>query len=369
MKRFKLAGYKVIGICPDDEFSTLLSEEGFDIIHLRHLSRKGLNPINEYLLYKELKDLYKRIKPNYILHYTIKPNIYGTLAAKNINCVNISNITGLGYSFTKKGMVNKIVKALYKNALKYSNAIVFQNPQDKSIFISEDIAPKNISYICNGSGIDVKKYSSSIDLNEVDEHNENVHKFLEIADKKNSIKFLLIARLLKDKGVLEFIETANIIQQQYPQAHFFIAGNIDDGNPASLTETELQELVIKNPNITYLNYLYDTRWAIQLCDCVVLPSYREGMPRVILEAYAMGKPCIVSDAPGCKEIIENSQAGIMVKTKDVQSLVNGVETFINMPANTKLAMSLKARELAETKYSDKVIFQFYKSLIEKLDNY
>jgi glycosyltransferase involved in cell wall biosynthesis len=350
MERFRSQGFTIYCICPEDKYTQKLRDKGFQVYTVSHLNRRGTNPLKERKLYKEYLHIYDQCKLDVAMQYTIKPNIYGTMAAKKLGVQTICNVTGLGYTFINNGLVSKISKQLYRMAFKRADKIVFQNHDDAALFIEEKIADRDKVHICFGSGINIEKFNPSFNNAEVYEGEEEFH-------------FLLIARLLKDKGIFEYIESAKRIKEKFPNIVFSIAGDIDSDNPASLSKDEFKHMIKDNPDINYLGYINDTRSAICNADCLVLPSYREGLPRVILEGYAMGKPCIISDVPGCSQLVQNEETGLLVRIASSDSLTNGLERFVSMKPEQIKEMGRKARKLTEDRYSDGSVYEFYKKLL------
>ncbi|MCB9032637.1 MAG: glycosyltransferase family 4 protein [Chitinophagales bacterium] len=347
MRFLKAQGHTVYAIAPTDDYTTLIEQQGFECIAVKHLSRKGTNPINDIRLLFELKSIYKKLQLDVVLQYTIKPNIYGTLASKLSNTKAICTITGLGYTFLNKGLAASVAKKLYQVALQYAHKVVFQNTTDKELFIQLNLVDKNKTAIVNGSGIDTDffnpDYCSSIEK------------------KNNQFAFLMVARLLKDKGIYEYIAAAKFIQQKYKQAIFYLIGDIDEDNPSSITEVELNEW-INNKTISYLGYQKDIRPYYCMADVVVLPSYREGMPRVVLEALAMQIPVITTNAPGCNDAIDDT-CGIKVDVKDIESLQNAMKKMLQLDETKLMQMRISSRQRAINVYSEKIICEFYQSVL------
>ena len=352
IKALKKAGHHVIAIAPKDNYVDLLLENDIEFIALKKLARKGTNPINDLLLVNELRKIYTKNKLDVVLQYTIKPNIYGTLAASLSNTKTICTVTGLGYTFLNKNLTAKIAHQLYRFAFKKADKILFQNTDDLQTFLDFNLANKSKCDIIHGSGIDVEKFHPDFCKNI-----EN--------NKPENTRFLMIGRLLKDKGIFEYIEAAQLVKQQFPKTKFHVLGEIDTQNPSAIKKEELENW-IKNDIIIYHEHAKDTRPFICNADCVVLPSYREGMPRVILEGMAMGKPCVTSDAPGCKDSIIDGESGFLCKTADSQSLANAMQTFILLNNDAKIEVGKQARKRAEIIFSSIYINDKYLMLIQNL---
>ncbi|WP_335962808.1 glycosyltransferase family 4 protein [Acinetobacter haemolyticus] len=337
-------GYEIHIIAPDIAlFKTEQQKlEGLGYyIHEVPMQRTGTNPVADLKTLGSMYTLIKKIKPDYVLSYTIKPVIYGTLAAWLAKVPNrYALITGLGYAFqnvetqTKRSIFQKLVHGLYQQALSRSHKAFFQNPDDLKLF--QDLKLLNThtpTVVVNGSGVNVADF--------------NVLPLPLTADQKIKISFLLIARLLVDKGVREYAEAAKIIKHKYPHVEFNLVGWIDE-NPAAIQQSEL-DTWIADARLKYWGKLSDVRPAIAQSSIYVLPSYREGTPRTVLEAMAMGRPIITTDAPGCRETVIQGENGFLVEVRSVTSLVDAMQEFINKPELIE-QMGQRSREIALNKY-------------------
>lgn len=301
------------------------------------LRRKSLNPISDLYLLISIFFLIKRIKPNIVLSYTIKPVIFGSIAAYLAGVKNIySLITGLGFFFTGKlNFRNKLLRyiliRLYRLALSFSKNVIFQNPDDQKLFYDLGIINLNSdSSIVNGSGVDLLKFTpSAFPL---------------------KINFLLIARLLKSKGIKEFFYAAKEVKNLYPEATFTIGGWFDEGVD-NISKVDLEQWA-SSETINYLGPVDDVFSAISKSTIFVLPSYREGTPRTVLEAMAMGRPIITSDTAGCRETVIDGENGFLVKVKSIDKLIEAMIYFINNPDSISF-MGARSREIAEEKYNVK----------------
>lgn len=345
-------GHKVVAIAPADDYVTLLKENQIDFIALKSLSRKGTNPINDLKLLLELKKIYQQEKLDVVLQFTIKPNIYGTLAAMLTNTKAICTVTGLGYTFLNKNITTRIAHQLYKRAFSYANVVLFQNADDLNLFVEKKLVDKSKTQVVPGSGIDIDKYSPEF-CSKTNKQDDNIH-------------FLMIARLLKDKGIYEYIAAANQILQQQKNIIFHLLGDIDTDNPTTIKKEELDNW-INEGIIQYHGYTKDTRPFICHADCIVLPSYREGMPRVILEAMAMGKPSITTNAAGCKDAVIDGETGFICNAADANDLAKIMQKFILLDNTYKVHLGINARKRAEYNYSTIAVNQVYIDLIELAD--
>ena len=297
------------------------------------LSNVSLNPLALLRSVSAVRSLIREEQAEVLIAYTIKPVIVGALAghAERVATI-VSLITGAGYAFTGGRELKRLVSRgaaslLYRTALKRSNVIVFQNRDDERLFRKLGLVPKGLEpRIVNGSGVDLDHYAP--------------------APLPGRTAFLMIARLLKDKGIREFARAAKQLKAAHPEVPIALAGDLDP-SPDSLGRGELDELI--RGGIDYLGHLNDVRPAIAACSVYVLPSYREGTPRSVLEAMAMGRAIITTDAPGCRETVRDGENGIVVPPRDADALFEAMKRFVDDP---ELAQSMGAlsRRLAETKY-------------------
>lgn len=298
------------------------------------MSSTSINPLGNIIYLYALYSHFKKIKPDITLGYTIKPVIWGSFAAKLARVKKISSmITGLGYSFIeinsfKRKFIHGVVCFLYRFSLSLNSVVFFQNKDDQCLFYDKKILKNASSIVINGSGVNLSHYFY-------------YDKFPE------KITFLMIGRLLKDKGIYEYIEAAKQIKAIYNNVAFDLVGSVDN-NPSSITLKELTELIDQSL-VNFLGKKEDVRECIQSASVYVLPSYREGTPRSVLEAMAMGRPIITTDAPGCRDTVVHGVNGYLVPVKDVEQLVQCMKKFIDNPALVN-KFGRKSREIAEKKY-------------------
>lgn len=306
------------------------------LVHDIPLRRTGTNPLADATTLLHLWQLMRRIHPQFVLGYTIKPVIYGSLAALLAQVPRrFALVTGLGYLFQSevdqgdnRGRLRALVQPLYALALRCTHKVFLQNPDDQALFRTLGILqPETPSVVVNGSGVDVAEY--------------------DVAPLPEAPHFLLIARLLGDKGVREYAEAARRIRAQYPQAVFSLVGWIDE-TPDAIAQQELDGWVADG-TCNYLGRLSDVRPAIAACTVYVLPSYHEGTPRTVLEAMAMGRAIITTDAPGCRETVVDGDNGFLVPVKAVDELAAAMQRFIEEP-DLATRMGVRARQIAEEKY-------------------
>ncbi len=318
-------------LCIGSPLRERLTAKGI-IVHLIPMRRTGTNPLADIQTLLALWWLMLQIRPKAVLGYTIKPVIYGSLAAwlAGVPC-RFSLVTGLGYAFQGEGSRNKLqelAQGLYRLALSRAHKVFFQNPDDLALFKQRGIlSSKAQTCVVNGSGVDIAHYV--------------------VAPLPSSISFLLVARLLGDKGIREYINSARAIRELYPEVVFRLVGAVDL-NPDSVCQSELDSWVEEGV-ISYYGQVSDVRPAIAESSVFVLPSYREGTPRSVLEAMSMGRAIITTDAPGCRETVIDGDNGFLVPVRSVDGLVEAMKAFIENPALVA-QMGQRSREIAEEKY-------------------
>ncbi|MGJ7457476.1 glycosyltransferase family 4 protein [Halomonas sp. RA08-2] len=339
IKMLRDSGHEVHAVAPglNDDLATRKQLEAWGVItHDVAMQRTGTNPLRDLTTLRSLYHLFRDIKPDAVLGYTIKPAIYGTLAAWLARVPKrYVLITGLGYAFGdqakgKRAIILSMVRRLYRMAIRRTHHVIFQNPDDQALFRSLSILPSHVpSTVVNGSGVDVKHFEQA-----------------PLPDAP--ISFLLTARLIADKGVRLYAEAAKKIKSKHPGVKFFLVGDLDD-NPESIKREEL-DAWIESGSIEYLGRLNDVRSTLVNTHVFVLPTYyREGVPRTILEAMAMGRPIITTDAPGCRETVIEGENGFLVPVKSVEALAEAMQRFVDQP-DLVARMGQRSRAIAEEKY-------------------
>lgn len=339
-------GYQLTIIAPNDDYTKKLEDIGC-IVHDLPMSAKGVNPFDDIKLVTLLYRYYRKLNPDFIIHYTIKPNIYGSLAAKMAGIPSLAITTGLGYTFVNDNFIAKIARQLYKMAFRYPKEVWFLNEDDRQAFLAYSLVSENKAKLLHGEGVNVSHFSPISSLM-----------------GNNSTTFLLIARMLWDKGIGEYIEAARVIKSKYPKTHFQLLGACDVPNP-SLISREQISIWESEGIVEYLGTTDDVRTVIANVDCVVLPSYREGIPRTMLEAAAMAKPLIVSDAPGCKDVVINGKTGFLCKVKNRDSLAAAMELIINQSTQERVDMGVAGRNLVLHKFDEQVVIKKYIDMLSR----
>jgi len=332
------AGHHVTAVAPYEEGHAAIIDQldamGVEFVPVR-LERAGLNLWRDYLTYRELRDLFKKLKPDVVLAYTVKPVIYGGMAAQSVPaCRFYPLITGLGYAFTEGGGIKRqflryLVTGLYRKGLKQAEAVIFQNSDDEKLFRQLGLVPSDMRInVVNGSGVDLEAFPPS-----------------ELGSKPI---FLMLARLIADKGVREYVEAAQLVKMRFPDAAFQRAGGLDP-NPTGIVAEELQDWV-EAGLVEYLGEIRPVQKAIAASRCYVLPSYREGMPRSVLEALSIGRPVITTNVPGCRQTVIDGVNGYLVPPRDAQSLANAMFKIREATEEQIESMAQASLALAREKY-------------------
>lgn len=339
LKSLIAQGYEVHTIAPKDDYTHLLTELGC-IHHAITMDSRGANPIKDSALIIELWNIYRKIRPAVVLHYTIKPNVYGTLAASMLGIPVINNVCGLGTVFLKDNLVSKIAVALYKVSFRFASKIFFQNPDDLNLFVSKGLVKKEIADIVPGSGI-------------------NLEHFKPVSYTRNdAFTFLMISRLITDKGVLEYVDAIKKLKENGFKGRFQVLGAMDPEHKRGIKESVIQQW-INEGTFEYLGTTDDVRSFIHAADCVVLPSYREGTPRTLLEAACSAKPIIATNVPGCNHVVENNYNGLLCNLKDEKDLADKMIQMSSLDDATLKNFGANGRAKMEAQFDEKLVINKY----------
>jgi glycosyltransferase involved in cell wall biosynthesis len=357
MRSLQCEGYRVVAIAPKDRYSKKIEQAGFEH-HAIDINNLGTNPLEDLVLTGKIFRLYRKIQPDLLLHYTIKPNLYGSYAAKLAGIPVISNITGLGTVFLNNKFSYRVARKFYRTALRIPRKVFFQNPHDRNYFVETKLVAMHKTELLPGSGIDHQRYSP------VEKDHNGGQPFV----------FLLIARMLKDKGVVEFVQAAqNLLQrsggvwrgEQQKRVEFWLLGTMYPGNPTAIREQEV-EAWTKQEGIRYLGETDDVVPVIAQSDCVVLPSYREGLSRVLLEASSMARPLITTDVPGCRDVVDDGVNGYLCKPKDVQDLTVQMERMLQLSRDELQEMGKAGRRKIIEEFSEHLVIDKYLAVIKQI---
>ena len=305
------------------------------------MAAKGINPREDLALMVQMWRLYKEIKPDFIFHYTIKPNIYGSAAAWLAGVPSIAVTTGLGYTFITESWVARVARWLYKAAFLSPKEVWFLNEDDRQAFFRHCLIDSGKAVLLHGEGVNTTHFCPQ-----------------PAAAADGKIRFLLVARMLWDKGVGEYVEAARQIRKQYPGAVFQLLGECGVPNPSVVTRAQMADWEHEGV-IEYLGTTTDVRPYLALADCLVLPSYREGMPRTLLEAAAMAKPIIATDAPGCRDVVIDGETGWLCPVKDAEALANCMVQLLAMPPADRQAMGMAGRRFIVDNFDEQKVVAHY----------
>jgi glycosyltransferase involved in cell wall biosynthesis len=341
-------GFSVCVLAPRDAYTEQFENlPGLTYLELRHFKAKSISPRQDILLYKELLHHYLTIQPTLIFHYTIKANIFGTWAAAKARIPAVSVVTGLGYTFARKGWLRSAVKILYKKAFRKAAEVWFLNEDDRHFFTTERLVDAARTFVLPGEGVDADAFFASPP-----------------EPGKTEVTFLLIGRIIRHKGIYEFARAAAILQQQGLPVRCQLLGVFDETNPVSISRQEVREWE-RRQLLTYLGHTDQVIPFIQKADCIVLPSYREGMPLSLLEGGSMCKALIATDTPGCRTLIEEGVNGYLCREKDGEDLAKKMAAYYHLPAAAKREMGIAARDRILKDFTRQRITAIY---LEKIDN-
>ncbi len=340
-------GYRLVLIAPRDDYSQKLVDLGFEYHEIK-INNKGTNPFQDLLLVWRFSRLYKKLGVDVVLQYTIKPNIYGTLGAKLAGVSVINNISGLGTVFLNDGLASKVARFLYRFSLRFADKVFFQNPHDKKLFIEKKLVKENKTGLLPGSGI-------------------NLAKFRPVQHKSEVFVFLFVARMIKDKGVVEYIQAAQelVQKERKTRVEFWLLGDLYEANPTAISQKQLDKWT-ELPEIKYLGHADDVACVMNKADCVVLPSYREGLSRVLLEAAALAKPIITTNVPGCMDVVDDGVNGFLCKVKSSHDLSVQMNKVLALDNQQLLAMGKKGRAKVENEFDENIVIDAYLKQIKSL---
>ncbi len=346
MHRLLEEGYDLHVLAPRDDHTPRLEETGVHYTHI-DIDNDGANPLNDLKLLRQLTHLYKKIDPDLIFHYTIKPNIYGTIAARVSGKPSVAIITGLGYTFLNDTLRSRVAKMLYRLSLRHADEVWFINPYDRQQFLEEGLVIASKTALLPGEGVNTRSFAPRPS-----------------GRRDGEFRFAMIARLLWDKGVGEYVKASAELKKRYPNVVCDIVGFIDTHNPQTVYEKQISDWVARG----YVNFrgpLQDVREYIADCDAIVLPSYREGLSMILMEAASMAKPIITTDVPGCKDIVLHDETGFLCRAGEYRSLMEQMERMLSLtPAERDTLGRAARRRILET-YDEKIVLGHYLSFLRK----
>jgi len=357
VEAFLEQGFEVVVVTPSDGTVSQVSAMGCKYIPVQ-LSQSSKNPIKDLRLLIEYFRIFRTETPMAVLSFTIKPNIYGSIAARLCKVPIINNIAGLGHAFSSNNILNKLVVRLYRLALSYSEHVFFQNQDDFHQFTEQKIVGEEKCDVIPGSGVNLSKFSYA-PVNRGSDDNIDDRDY-------TKFRFLMVARLLWDKGVLEFVGAARQIKNKYPDVIFTLAGFAEETNSRTVPEELISEWHNEGV-INFVGRLEDVRPLLRESHCVVLPSYyREGIPRILIEAAATGRPVITTDSIGCRNAVIDGVTGILCAPRDEESLRQAMEITLSLSLGQLSIMGRNAREMVEQKFDEAIIVNMYQECLKKI---
>lgn len=337
-------GYRIVVAAPQDEHTARLKDLGATFVALP-MNSAGVSVAQDARLFARYLKLFRQLRPVAYLGFTAKPNIYGSVAARAVGATVINNISGLGTVFIKRGFLTWLVAQLYRFSLRTSSTIFFQNRDDMELFLKSGLARRGQAALLPGSGIDLNRFKPRPGQR-----------------RPGPFRFLLVARLLWDKGVAEYVEAARLVRRSCPDVCFQILGPVGANNrtavPSAALERWRDEKIIE-----YLGESDDVRIAMEQADCIVLPSYREGLPRALLEGSAMGKPVIATDVPGCRDVVVQGKTGYLCDARSADSLAAAMMEMLGASPEDRSAMGARGRRKVEEEFCEsRVIAKYLEAL-------
>mgnify|MGYP003691561295 CR=1 FL=1 len=342
---FQQKGYQIIALAPLDNYSKELEKLGI-IFEPLTMDNKGNNPLKDFSLIQQYYNLLKKHNPDVVLFYTIKPNIYGTIAAKRLKIPVINNVSGLGTVFIRTNWISKVAKLLYKYAFSSSYKVFFQNEDDQQLFIKNNLVKKEKTDVLPGSGVDLNKFRS--------------------APLPEKLHILFIGRLLFDKGIIEFLEACKAIKDKHNETvQFSIVGKLETEANLGITKEELEKYT-STGIVNYLGTTDNIKDEIAKASIIALPSYREGTPRTLLEGAAMGRPLLTTNVPGCKNLVQTDYNGWLVEARNTESLTQAITTIIKTEHIKLIEFGSNSRTFVELNYDEQLVFSKYYQVIEEI---
>ena len=340
-------GHRVTVLAPPDETSAQLEALGCTV-HPLTMSVKGLNPIEDLRLERRFAQTFRAQRPDIVLSYTIKNNVFGARPAIAAEVPFVPNVTGLGTAFLSGRLLERVSVGLYRRAFAPLPRVFFQNADDRDLFVDYRIIHPDQTRLLPGSGIDLARFAPTPMPNPADPP-----------------IFLMIARLLRDKGVVEFVEAARMIKARHPEARFQLLGALGAHNRTAIDAAMISGWV-NGGTIEYLGTADDVRPLIAAAACVVLPSYREGAPRTLIEAAAMARPVIATDVPGCRAVVDRDVSGFLCEVRNSHSLAEAMERFIALPSGARGAMGQAGQAKMAREFDQAIVIEAYREAIRAL---
>ncbi len=342
-------GFEILAIAPNDDFMKLLEQENCKTVAIE-MDRRGTNPLSDVALMFRLRKIYRTYKPDFIIHYTIKPNVYGTLAAKLAGIPSMAVVSGLGYAFSGRGWLYQIATRLMKTAFAFAKEVWFVNKDDRELLLNAKIVSEAKTVQLPGEGINTEKFSPSPKTVSSD-------KFV----------FLMSARLLWEKGVGVFVEAARQLKPKYPHAEFQLLGFLTNDETIGVTKSQVEQWQAEGV-VKYLGTTSNVIPFLANADCILLPSfYREGVPRALLEPASMAKPIITTDNVGCRDVVEDGVTGFLVKPNNSADLREKMERMLNLSEAERREMGRKSREKIIREFDERLVLKEYDAMLTRVE--
>lgn len=340
------SGWRVVALAADDGSAGQIRSLGAEFVPIA-IDGSGTSVLRDARLLRDYRRFLRDLRPRAFLAFTIKPNIYGSLAAAGLGITVVNNISGLGSAFLRPGPLNWFVRRLYRLALRKSACVFFQNSHDLELFVAGKLVRSGLAKLVPGSGIDLEHFRPA------DERGS-------VADR---FRFLFVGRLLRDKGLVEYADAARLLRRQWPFAEFAILGSAGSDNPSAVPIAEVERWQAHGL-VSYFGETDDVRPFIAQADCIVLPSYREGLPRSLLEAAAMARPMIASDVPGCNAVVDHGKTGLLCAARSPQSLADAMDAMLRLDAAERTAMGSRARQKVEQEFGQALVVGAYQDVLQ-----
>lgn len=340
-------GARVVVVAPRDDYVSALVALGAQYQEWR-LSGRGTHPFAEASAIRRLSQIYREVRPSVAFHFTVKPVIYGAIVARRLRVPFVSVLTGLGYAFINKNWVSAAAVLLYRYTLRWSLEVWLLNREDESALRRRGLLSDVRTRLLPGEGVDTRHFCPP-----------------DAAPQNSPIRFLLIARLLRDKGILEFVEAARILRSRSVNAHFVVLGQVDADSPTAIARSDVESWE-REGLLSYLGVAKDVRPFIAAADCVVLPSYREGLPRTLLEASAMAKPVIATDVPGCRDVVVDGVTGYLCRVKDARDFADRMEQMVRAGPSARAEFGEQGRRFVSANFDERLVVEHYEAVLETL---
>lgn len=340
------SGIRVIIAAPHDDYVDALKALGAEYVEW-HLVGRSTRISSEISAIRQLRSIYRRMRPDIAFHFTIKPIIYGALVCRSLGIPFVSVVTGLGYVFINNNLVSRISKLLYRATLRWSMEVWLLNDDDRETMTTQGLLNGTNVRILPGEGVNTSFFS------------------LEKFPTTTRPQFLFLARLLRDKGVFEYVDAARSLLQAGIDAEFALLGAVDSDNPTSIS-SEMVRAWESEGVVKYLGICKDVRPYITTAHCIVLPSYREGVPRSLLEASSMGRPVIATDVPGCRDVVIDGETGFLCASRNYIALAAAIKKFLLLTDADQQKMGERGRNFVRTKFDEELVITQYREILGKV---